>query len=107
MNEENKPNRQQRRAARTQGQLDTAGFLKVADTFIDLANRHNKQVQATQLHMAFLFAAARYNAHVGKSVLEVKDHEEYVETMTGEYRDFLRQHLADGALSGSGSDGEL
>ncbi len=99
MDEETKPNRQQRRAARSQGDLDTAGFLKIADTFIDLANRHNKQVQATQLHMAFLFAAARYNAHVGKSVLEVENHEEFVESMIAEYTDFLRQHLADASLS--------
>ena len=32
------PNRQERRAARTEGELDTAAFLKVADKFIDLAN---------------------------------------------------------------------
>ncbi|MGI9372988.1 MAG: DUF3144 domain-containing protein [Hyphomicrobiales bacterium] len=98
MSDENTPNRKQRRAARTEGQLDTAGFLKVADSFIDVANRHNRTVQATQLHMAFLYAAARYNAHVGKSVLNIDDHEEYVETLTNEYRDFLRQHLADETL---------
>ena len=92
------PNRKERRAARTEGQLDTAGFLKVADSFIDLANRHNKTVQATQLHMAFLFAAARYNAHVAKAVLEVDNQEEFVETMANEYRDFLRQHLSDETL---------
>ncbi len=98
MNDSKTPNRRERRAARTEGHLDTAGFLKVADSFIDLANRHNRTVQATQLHMAFLFAAARYNAHVGKAVLEIDDHEEYVETLTNEYRDFLRQHLGDETL---------
>ncbi len=98
MEYENKPNRKERRAARAEGELDTAGFLKVADSFIDLANRHNRSVQATQLHMAFLFAAARYNAHVAKSVLNVENHEEFVEAMAAEYRDFLRQHLADETL---------
>lgn len=94
-------NRQQRRAARKDGELDTAGFLKVADKFIDLANRENQRVNATQLHMAFLFASARYSAFVGKTMLRIEDHEEYVEKMTGEYRDMLRQHLADGTLEGS------
>ena len=102
MENKQSPNRKQRRAARADGHLDTAGFLKVADAFIDLANRQNIKVQATQLHMAFLFAAARYNAHVGKAVLEIDDHEAFIETMTGEYRDFLRQHLADDNLSAPG-----
>lgn len=96
---DNKPNRQQRRAARAEGHLDTAGFLEVADSFIDLANRHNRSFNATQLHMAFLFAAARYNAHVAKSVIEIEDHEEFVQKMCAEYQDFLRQHLADQSLS--------
>ncbi|MGI9482611.1 MAG: DUF3144 domain-containing protein [Hyphomicrobiales bacterium] len=98
MEDEKKPNRKERRAARAEGEMDTAGFLKVADSFIDLANRHNRTVQATQLHMAFLFAAARYNAHVAKSVLNVENHEEFVEAMAAEYMDFLRQHLADDTL---------
>ena len=90
--------RRERRAARAQGALDSTGFLKLAGRFIDLANRENRRIDATQLHMAFLYAAARYNAHVAKAVLKVEDHEKFVETMTGEYRDMLRQHLADPGL---------
>ena len=93
------PNRQERRAARAEGQLDTAGFLKLADSFIDVANRQNRKINATQLHMAFMFASARYTAYVGKTVLDVDNHEEFVKRMTGEYQDFLRQHLADENLS--------
>ena len=100
--EANRPNRQQRRAARAEGQMDTTSFLKIADSFIDVANRHNRKINATQLHMAFLFAAARYNAYVGKTVLDVDDHEEFVKRMTAEYQDFLRQHLADEGLSRPG-----
>ncbi len=92
-------NRKDRRAARAEGRLDTTGFLRLADRFIDLANRENRKVQATQVHMAFLFAAARYNAFVAKSILQIDNHEEFVETMTGEYRDMLRQHLADDAIA--------
>ncbi len=99
MTEEKKPNRKERRAARSEGNLDTTGFLRVADSFIDLANRHNRTVNATQLHMALMFAAARYSAYVGKTVLDVEDHEAFVKRMTGEFQDFLRQHLADDGLA--------
>ncbi len=85
----------ERGGKRQAGPLDTAGFLKVADKFIDLANRENRRVLATELHMAFLFAAARYNAYVAKTVMAVDDHEKFVDHMTKQYTEMLRQHLAD------------
>lgn len=88
-------NRAERRALRAEGKLDTSAFLQVADKFIDVANRENRSVQATELHMAFLFAAARYSAHVAKNVLAVEDHETFVAHMTTQYTEMLRQHLAD------------
>lgn len=91
-------NRADRLAARREGKLDTAAFLKVADKFIDVANRENRTVLATELHMAFLFAAARYNAHVGKTVMNIDDHEQFVDHMTKQYTEMLRQHLADTSL---------
>lgn len=91
-------NRQERRAMRKDGVLDTAAFLKIAGKFIDLANRENQRIPATELHLAFLWAAARYNAHVAKAVLDVPNHEEFVKTLTDEYREMLRQHLADPGL---------
>lgn len=90
--------RKERRLARKEGELDVTAFLKTADKFIDLANRENATVKATGLHMAFLFASARYSAFVGKSVIGIDDHEDFVEKMTNEYRDYLRQHLADDSL---------
>ncbi|MGD9786247.1 MAG: DUF3144 domain-containing protein [Hyphomicrobiaceae bacterium] len=95
-------NRTERRALRSQGVLDTAAFLKIADRFIDLANRENQKIAATDLHLAFLFASARYSAHVAKVVLDVDNHETFVKEMVDEYRDMLRQHLADPALSRGG-----
>jgi len=92
------PNRKQRRAARAEGELDTTAFMKVADKFISLANRENQTVNATDLHLALLWAAARYNAHVAKVVLDVDNHEAFVEHMTKQYAEMLRQHLADPAL---------
>lgn len=91
----NEPNRKARRAARKEGELDTAGFLKVADKFIDVANRENARIKATDLHRAFLYAAARYNAFVANTVIEVANHEEFVKEMTAVYQEMLRQHLAD------------
>jgi hypothetical protein len=94
-------NRKQRRAARTEGQLDTAAFLKLADKFIDVANRHNERIQATELHMAFVYASARYSAYVANTILEVANHEEFVKDMTVRYQEMLRQHLADPSLAKS------
>lgn len=91
-------NRKERRAARARGQLDTAAFLKVADKFIDVANRENARVKATDLHHAFLYASARYSAYVANTILEVAEHEAFVKDMTTKYQDMLRQHLADPAL---------
>ncbi|MCB1505532.1 MAG: DUF3144 domain-containing protein [Hyphomicrobiaceae bacterium] len=96
--------RQERRALRKEGVLDTTAFLNLAAKFIDLANRENQRVPATDLHMAFLWAAARYNAHVAKAVLQVENHEEFVKTMTDEYREMLRQHLADPGLEPASGD---
>jgi Protein of unknown function (DUF3144) len=97
------PNRNQRRAdaavTRKAGGLDTAAFLKVAGKFIDLANRENQTVTATDLHMAFLYAAARYNAYVAKVVMDVDNHETFVAEATKAYQDMLRQHLADPSLA--------
>jgi hypothetical protein len=95
-------NRKQRRAARSEGHLDTAAFLKVADRFIDLANRQNARVKATELHMAFLYAAARYNAYVASTVLQIDNHEAFVQAMAAKYQEMLRQHLADPALATPG-----
>jgi hypothetical protein len=94
------PNRKDRRAQRAEGKLDTAGFLKLAGKFIELANRENSHVPATELHMAFLYAAARYNAHVAKAVLDVPDQEKFIAEITAHYANLLRQHLADPSLGG-------
>ena len=98
------PNRRERRAMRKDGVLDTSAFLKLAGKFIDLANRENQRIPATELHMAFLWAAARYNAHVAKAVLNVDNQEEFVKAMANEYRDMLRQHLGDPGLGNGEED---
>lgn len=95
MDNSDNQNRKQRRAAKARGEMTDQLFLEIADKFIDVANRENKNTNATDLHMAFLYAAARYNAHVAKNVLEVDEHETYVSEMLKSYQEMLRNHLAD------------
>lgn len=95
--------RRQRRAAikedLKEGKLDDpAAFLKVADQFIELANRQNRTIVATDLSSAFLYAAARYAAHVAKNVHEIENHEEYVQEAVKTFTEMLRQNLADPEL---------
>ena len=77
------------------GKLDGHHFIQMADQFISLANKRNRKVDATEIQMVMLFAAARYAAHVGKNVIEAPDHEEFIKHMAGQYADMLRGHLAD------------
>lgn len=95
MSDFEKANRKERRTAVADGQVTTDEFVRIADKFIDVANRQNKAVEATDLHLAFLYGAARYNAHVAKNILHVEDHEKYVTEMLKQYQDMLRNHLAD------------
>jgi len=95
----NDMNRKQRRAARTEGHLDPAAFLKLADKFIDVANQQNRRVNATQVHLACLYASARYSAYVANTILGVPNHEDFVREMTAKYQEMLRQHLADPSLA--------
>ena len=93
-----RPNRAERRAARAKGAFDEEAFLAVADRFIDLANRQNAKHDARNVHTAMLWATARYNAHVAKNIIDVKEHEPFVEDMLKAYAEMLRQHLADPSL---------
>ena len=82
-------------AQHREGVLDSQSFLRVADQFISLANQRNKKIESTELQMVMLYAAARYAAHVGKNVIEVTDHEEFVQHMVAQYTDMLRENMAD------------
>jgi len=92
-------NRRGRRAEikrlRKDGELDQQAFLEVAGQFIDLANRLNRTIVASDLALAFEYAASRYNAHVAKNVMDVTNHETFVEEALKRYAEMLRQNLAD------------
>ena len=98
MKNPDKPNRKERRAIEAQGGMTEVKFLQIADKFIDLANQQNQTIPATDLHLIMLYAAARYNAHVCKNVLEVDEQEMFVTDMMKNYQEMLRNHLADPAV---------
>ena len=78
--------------------IDGKNFLKLADHFITFANTKNKTVKSTDLKYIMLYAAARYSAHVGKNVINIDNHEDYVKHMSAQFIDMLREHLADPKL---------
>lgn len=89
-------NRKERRAQQAaDGDLGPTDFMEIANKFIDVANRANSTTKATELHNAFLFGSARYSAFVAKNVLQIENQEEFVDHMTKQYIEMLRQHLAD------------
>lgn len=73
-------------------------FMETADRFIELANSQSESVPATELHAIFLYASARYSAHVARNVFRADDLEAFVEAMLKTYGEMLRNHLADPEL---------
>jgi hypothetical protein len=51
------------------------------------------------VHLACLYASARYSAYVANTILGVPNHEDFVREMTAKYQEMLRQHLADPSLA--------
>jgi len=89
-------NRKERRAQQTiDGSLSPTAFVEVSNKFIDVANKQNSTVKASELHMAFLFGSARYSAFFAKNIAKTENQEEFVDHMTKQYMEMLRQHLAD------------
>ncbi|MCY0093668.1 DUF3144 domain-containing protein [Hoeflea ulvae] len=80
--------------ARTDKSSETEKFVRLAG-FIRVANAANSKIPATDIHMAFLYGAARYNAFVAKNVMDVAEHEAFVTEMAAAYTEMLRNHLAD------------
>lgn len=86
-------------AERTDEEIN-AEFRRLADTFIDLANRHAVSVARENVGMSLLYAAARFAAFVvsthARSVDRYDaDRERAVEFFSGEYQRMLKENLDD------------
>ena len=75
--------------------LDGKNFLKNADHFISLANTKNKTIKSTDLKYILLYAASRYAAHVGKNVIKIEDQEKFLQHLSTQFEDMLRENFAD------------
>lgn len=97
------PNRHERRAKKATSAppappTEQEIFASLTRDFIDLANKANRKHSGPQVAMPFLYAAARYTAFIGKSVLKVEDHDTYLEQLTQRFHAMLKEHLADPSL---------
>jgi hypothetical protein len=77
-----------------------AEFRRLADTFIDLANRHAVSVARENVGMSLLYAAARFAAFVvsthARSMDRYEaDRERAIEFFCAEYRRMLAENLDD------------
>lgn len=75
--------------------LSQGEFMKVVDSFIKVANMHNLSIPAGETSAAFLYAAARYHAHVGKNVVKIGSKDDFIRDSTDSFADSLSQHLSD------------
>jgi len=75
-------------------------FRKMADAFIDIANRQIKADNREIVGMAILYAAARFNsfvtaAHAPDSKKFDADRSKALEFFVGKYREMLNENLDD------------
>lgn len=75
-------------------------FRRMADSFIDLANKHSDTAEHEVVSMALLYAAARFNSFVVAShAPDVKkydsDREKAFEFFLGKYKEMLNENLDD------------
>ena len=87
-----------RSSSSEKGGLGRDWFIRTADRFVNLANTLNKRTIATDIQYTMLYASARYAAHVGKNVIEVENQEDFINHLTNQYRDMLRENFADPAV---------
>ncbi len=86
----------------SQPETPDQAFFDLADSFIDLANRHTAKVGKGKASAALSFAAARFNAFVAATSVSSGDalrarHDEAIEYFTGQYKNMLQDNLVDWA----------
>lgn len=76
-------------------------FLTLADQVIGFANHSATEMKRDGVHLAFLYAAARYGVFVWRSTPVGKsgnDGEAFIKTMVKRYEEMLREQIKDSRL---------
>ena len=77
---------------------DNKNFIKMADSFIDLANNHCDDSENSLVNASFLYGSARFSAFLTASMAESKEKYEAninsaVDYYTEEFRKMLKGHM--------------
>ncbi len=73
-----------------------AEFRKIADSFIDVANKHCDQVENTKVASAQLFATARFSAFVVASrTKNLEDYESEIDNAVNFFSEEFKKMLAE------------
>lgn len=73
-------------------------FLKTADKVIGLANHEATEMRKDAVHLAFLYATARYGVFDWQNGPQNEDAGAFVAKMVGRYEAMLREQLGDTKL---------
>lgn len=75
-------------------------FLSLADQVIGFANHSSTEMKREAVHMAFLYAVARYGAFAWQASPEGKggDSDKFITGMLKRYESMLREQLGDDRL---------
>ncbi len=75
-------------------------FWEIADSFINLANKHCKKIESGKVSAAFLYAASRFNSFIvasnSKSKNDFNDEiEKAIKYFVEQYKSMLKENLQD------------
>jgi hypothetical protein len=73
-------------------------FLELADKVIGFANHSATEMRKGAVHLAFLYAVARYGVFDWQNGPRTGDEEAFVAKMLKRYEAMLREQLGDGTL---------
>jgi len=73
-------------------------FLRVADSVIGLANHSSTEMRKDGVHLAFLYAIARYGVFDWQNGPQNEDQDAFIAKMLKRYEAMLREQLGDTKL---------
>jgi hypothetical protein len=78
--------------------VNSARFLELADKVIGFANHSALEMRKDAVHLAFLYAIARYGVFVWQNSPKNEDPEAFIAKMLKHYEAMLREQLGDTKL---------